>query len=206
MLRMIIRTPRRQGAPPADSGGIQDTTGVNSTDKDVPDRDSQDDSHDNSRSDDADSNPPQHDAVSTPTRRSDSTDDDSDVDLREPWVEYIQRATRTAEQLMEFHRVESWVTTHKKKVWRMAAKVANHAPTRWTWRALQWQPDAHRHHGGQHKRWDDEVLAHLRQHRPDLHPAPAPTRDKGQPNDLTWIRTAQDTITWSTLEHHYVNS
>ena len=94
------------GPPPADSGGIQDATGVNSTDKDVPDRDSQDDSHDNSRSDDADSNPPQHDAVSTPTRRSDSADDDNDVDLREPWVEYIQRATRRAEQLMKFHHID----------------------------------------------------------------------------------------------------
>ena len=112
---------------------------------------------------------------------------------------------------MKLHRIDNWVTAHKRKVWRMASRVANHDRTRWTRRVLQWQPDLNprqrgqRQHGGQRKRWDDEVNTYLRQHRPDLHQPPTHTRSKGEPNDTTWMQTAQDTETWTALEHHYTN-
>eukprot|EP00959_Pyramimonas_sp_CCMP1952_P412042 8634383-Pyramimonas_sp.AAC.1 len=58
----------------------------------------------------------------------------------EPWVDYIQGAVRRAEQLMQHHHIEDWETIRRQRSWRMAFKVANHEPTRWTWRALHWQP------------------------------------------------------------------
>ena len=62
-----------------------------------------------------------------------------------------------------------------------------------------------RQHGGQRKRWDDVVITYLQQRRSDLHPAPAPTTAKGQPNDFIGVKSAQDVLTGSALEPHYID-
>ena len=220
---MIIRTPRRRTTTqaethscrrPPDNGAPDNEAPDNEApDSETPDSEAPNNDHcTNSTSNDADSNPLQRDTPATPDAHSEDGADSTTADMAEPWVEYIQRATRRAEHLMKLHRIDNWVTVHKRKVWRMASRVANHDRTRWTRRVLQWQPDLNprqrgqRQHGGQHKRWDDEVNTYLRQHRPDLHPPPTHTRSKGEPNDTTWMQTAQDTDTWTALEYHYTNS
>ena len=214
---MIIRTPRRRTTThtyphtsqrPPDS----EAQGSEAPENEAPDDDAPNNDHcSNSTSDDADSNPLQRDTPATPDVHSEDGEDSTTADPVEPWVEYIQRATRRAEHLMTLHRIDNWTTVHKRNVWRMASRVANHDRTRWTWRVLQWQPDLNprqngqRKHGRQHKRWDDEVNIFLRRRKPDLHRPPTHTHSKGEPNDITWMQIAQDTETWTALEHHYTD-
>jgi hypothetical protein len=200
---MIIRTTRRRTnrstLPHNNHSGTDDGT-TNEAPGDDPNA--------TDSSDDADSHAAQQDAAD-PHNDSNDNDDDNE-DTPELWVEYIQRATRSAEQLMQHHQVANWETVRRQKSWRMASRVAEHDPTRWTWRALHWQPGENprqrgqRQQGGQRKRWEDDFVKFLKQNSPDQHPTPTPTT-KGQPNDFTGIRTAQDTTTWSTLERQYAH-
>eukprot|EP00959_Pyramimonas_sp_CCMP1952_P066383 1385940-Pyramimonas_sp.AAC.1 len=68
---------------------------------------------------------------------------------------------------MSMHDIADVTQMHRKMVWQWTALVATHPSNRWTQRVLNWNPNAdtkqlgYRQHGGQHKRWDDDVRIFL---------------------------------------------
>eukprot|EP00959_Pyramimonas_sp_CCMP1952_P049234 1028600-Pyramimonas_sp.AAC.1 len=107
---MIIRKPRRRATKEAGphSGQGPNLDGAN--------REAQDhENRTNGTSDDAGSNPSQRDEPDTPDKHSEDGEDSTTADDMEPWVDYIQRATRRAEHPMKFHHIDNWETLHKRK-------------------------------------------------------------------------------------------
>jgi hypothetical protein len=87
------------------------------------------------------------------TWRMDSCDGDA-----ETWVEWIQRATHKAEEIMTKVGVESWVTMQKRKKWRWAGHVARMSDDRWTVKSLLWSPEnGERRVGRPKRRWTDAI-------------------------------------------------
>ena len=202
MLRMIVNTPRKKATGRRTSCNV---TSVNDapcspadTTAHVPTSCATSASHDS----DLDSNLP---TPADPLSRDTSADDDADDDNysnnsnEESWVEYIRRATRRAEDLVHRHGIQCWITTQRQSMWKYALRVVNHPPLRWTLLALRWHPGAnaprqgHRNHGGQHKRWDDDLRTFLHAHRPDALPQKdGAGRRKGHADDLAWTTYAAD--------------
>ena len=96
---------------------------------------------------------------------------------------------RRAEHPMRLHSVKDWVTEQRRLRWGLAAQVAARPVTRWTQRAVQWHPShtankaTYRKHGGQHKRWDDEIRTFLGQHVRDDAISGIEQRGRGDMND-----------------------
>ena len=156
---------------------------------------------------DIDSNPPPPRAPPP-----DDADSDSDTDNEEPWVDYIRRSTHRAEQLMRLHNVTDWVTEQRRSHWRLAAHVAAQPATRWARKAVQWHPShtaskpAYRNHGGQRKRWDDDLRAFLGKNFCDDAVPEHQQRQHGDINDTSWLNIARQSATWQNLEIQYVNA
>ena len=110
------------------------------------------------------------------------------------------------------HNVKDWVTEQRRLHWRLAAQVAAHSVTRWTQRAVQWHPShtankaVYRNHGGQHKRWDDEIRTFLGKYVCDDTMPGHQQREHGDINDTVWLNTAKQNATWQSMEIQYVNA
>ena len=104
----------------------------------------------------------------------------------EPWVEYVQRATRRAEEIAVNHGAKNWVVLQRHQKWRLAGKIATAVDGRWTKRLLDWAPShgCGRPVGRPFKTWaaDIEGLA-----------------------GGNWIEIAQDADLWNILEDAYAN-
>ena len=102
------------------------------------------------------------------TQQHSNTTQPNDDDT-EPWVGFFRRATHTADHLMYLRNIESWVTKHRRLLWRQASVVAKPNESRWTRRLSTSHPDLNiRHHGHrrqvrQMKRWDDDLNICLEQ-------------------------------------------
>ena len=88
----------------------------------------------------------------------------------EPWVEWIQRVTHKIEELAAKSQVHSWVSRARLAKWRLAARIANQCPDRWSLRVLRWSPDrsfdgnicrAHRKRSRPKLRWFDDIQRFL---------------------------------------------
>eukprot|EP00959_Pyramimonas_sp_CCMP1952_P146390 3064559-Pyramimonas_sp.AAC.1 len=85
------------------------------------------------------------------------------------------------------HDIPGVEQIHRKKVWRWAARVAHHPPNRWTQRAMNWNPSldesqqGYRKHGGQQKRWDDDIRKFLK----SLHQTTSDAATQGNTNEAT---------------------
>ena len=59
----------------------------------------------------------------------------------ESWVEWVKRDTHTAEEQLEKHNIDDWVTTYRKRKFMWAQELATNGQQTWAYKALMWQPD-----------------------------------------------------------------
>ena len=141
--------------------------------------------------------------VGTPRRRTTTStlssnyhDTTSDT-TAEPWPTYIKRATQIAERQLHNLDIECWTTTYWRRKWRWAAQIATQDTTRWSRRAIHWEPQyidqrpTTRRQARPCTRWDDTINAFLRS-LPGFTTTPQ------------WIQLATDTNTWKQLEDSFV--
>ena len=102
----------------------------------------------------------------------------------ETYVEWIQRATREVEDLMEKHGVADWVTTQRYRLWHWAGRVARATDGRWCHEVLHWDLFESRTRGRPPIRWEDQLTTFLR------HKVGREIEPKG------WKRLARDKIAW----------
>ena len=102
-------------------------------------------------------------------------DDDSDK-MIEPWVEWIKRATHTAEHAARKVGVSSWVTSQCKAKLRLAGHVARRWDGRWSARCLRWMPPKVRRLGRPRSTWQDYIKENF---------------------GNGWMEIAQDRVDWS---------
>ena len=218
MIRIIIGTPRRRTAAPTphnDPAADQNNTRHHSKGST-----SSRDPNDSNDSNDSDvrSDPP------NPLNLQDAGNDDEDTqpsskgdDDLELWSDFVRRSTRRAESLMTMHDIPDVLFIHRRMVWRWANTLSHHPTTRWTRRVLEWNPNLNtrqrgrRQHGGQPKRWDDDIRSFL--HSLDSEAVEEQNRAATQPrqyehnntNDIRWIRAAYCTEWWTSCEPAYVS-
>ena len=105
----------------------------------------------------------------------------------EDWIDYIKRATRTAEDLAAQHGLKSWVELQRQKQWTLAGRVASAIDRRWSNQILNWKSWFRvlpcRPAGRPRKRWDDNI-----------------TQFAGG----SWVETAQDSCLWLALSQGYM--
>ena len=124
----------------------------------------------------------------------------TEQDLLEPWPDFVKRATRLAETMSAEVKAEDWVTIFWKSKWRWAQRIAAQPCDRWSRLAATWDPEIHdkrptaRRSGGQHKRWDDDINAFLRDHQ---HAFPN-IQHEG------WLRLAHRQDLWGDMEDNFV--
>ena len=219
MVRAIIGTPRRHTSAASSTHAIPAT---GNPDNDDLDGNASDDSSDHDASSDppTPSDPPQtsDDSIDPPhpTQTHQQAADDAEL-----WSDYIRRCTRRAEELMSMHDIPDVTQMHRKMVWQWAARVATHPPSRWTQRTLKWNPNrdtkqqGYRQHGGQHKRWDDDlrkILHNVHRQTGDDDTQRDANDDATQPrrylhrdaNDVRWLTAATRTAWWNSLERAFV--
>ena len=187
MIRLIIGTPRRLTTPPASNNEhLNPTTSYTNN---------LDDREDNDESDDADTGG--SDVTSNPSEPT-VINNDSDVEKQdlEPWIEYIKRATRIAEQMASRLYIEEWTAALWKRQWRWAHRVATQSRNRWSSLAARWDPSIHdprpvrRQQSRPKKRWDDDIQHFL--------------ETTCQGNGINWLDKACDTHRWDELEEAFV--
>lgn len=78
----------------------------------------------------------------------------------EAYVEQIQRTTRSAEALFERFGSTSWISAHRFRKWKLAARISKASDGRWSQALLQWRPlhGRGRDVGRPRVRWSDELL------------------------------------------------
>jgi hypothetical protein len=85
-----------------------------------------------------------------------SDDDDStDSDMGETWVEWIKRATKTAEELSAKAKVTDWIEGQRKRKWGFAGHTMRRDDGRWSRLLLEWRPIGNRSVGHPKTRWTD---------------------------------------------------
>ena len=72
------------------------------------------------------------------------TPEEDDIDLLEPWVEWIRRVTHNAENNLKRFNIKTWVEQARTRKWRLAAELySGRGEQKWTHLALQWNPQMH---------------------------------------------------------------
>ena len=126
-----------------------------------------------------------------------SPHDHDDSTTLEPWVDYIKRATATAEAQLHKLQIDDWPATYLRRKWRWAARIATQPHNRWPLIATRWQPDlqserhASRRQSRPNKRWSDDFSTFL-----------ATTEDNLR--HMNWLAAAR-TPQWLELEASFVN-
>ena len=120
-------------------------------------------------------------------------------DELEPWTDWIQRVTRSAEESLEKLKIKTWVEQARRRKWRWAAKLfCGTDQNKWTNIAPVWNPQVHFDHpkptarrkqAGPKKRWTDE-LEHFVRNLP--------------PQNTTLKDVCTDPNFWQTYENDYV--
>ena len=126
---------------------------------------------------------------------SSAVDDDAEVDLMEPWPDFMKRTARwTEEQIAEAGQSE-WLDIWRRRQWRWASKLATTDAHKWSATASLWQPLLHSSHpqgraqARPKKRWDQDIVTFLAE---ELQ-APSPN----------WLEQAQDNEHWMQLVDRY---
>ena len=80
-------------------------------------------------------------------------------DEQEGWVDYIKRSAEKVDSLAAQLRMESWVSTQRRRKWRFAGKLAQKEDQRWSKLILDWKPNlGHgRSQGRPRTRWCDQL-------------------------------------------------
>ena len=75
----------------------------------------------------------------------------------ENWVEWVQRVTTEARQIMADHNIPHWVDEQAAGMCRWSARVKSMESERWAKQGLNWQPEGYRSRGHPLARWADRV-------------------------------------------------
>ena len=77
----------------------------------------------------------------------------------EPWIDYVQRATHTAEDLFAKCGSIEWTEAHRRRKWNLAGRLARAADSRWGKKMLSWLPlhGKGRHVGRPKTRWSYDL-------------------------------------------------
>ena len=130
---------------------------------------------------------------------SSSEDDDEtteDIDLLEPWSEFLRRTAGWTEQQLKASGQSEWLAVWRKRQWTWAGKVATKDRDKWSGVATQWLPLLHsselrgRAQARPRKRWEQDLVEFLAQEAPTCHDS--------------WHLQAQDTLNWSRLADKFV--
>ena len=120
--------------------------------------------------------------------------DHSGVRVVENWVDWIQRATRVAEDAMVKYSVPDWVDEVCKRKFHWAGHVSRRADGRWSKAVLTWQPVGQRCRGRPLMRWCDSISRFF----DDMSTAMG--------RHIDWMEMAQDRDGWKALEQQFVLS
>ena len=78
--------------------------------------------------------------------------------VKESWVEWLQRTARNVEWAMEKGKVVDWVAEQRRRKWRWAGHVMRRTDSRWSRRMVQWLPVGGRRRPGRPTtRWEDAL-------------------------------------------------
>ena len=158
MLRMILNSPRRRTTTPQETQHAGHSTPTAHHNND-------DNTTTNIDDDTSDSNPNDVDSdLSIDDLLVATMDDDEAL---EPWADWMRRCTHEAEKQMTDLGIQDWVSEQRRRKWRWARKVATDDASKWTARALHWDPtldsrhNARRRTGRPQKRWTDDIIQHI---------------------------------------------
>ena len=115
------------------------------------------------------------------------------TDELETYVEWVQRATKEAERLMEKYNVREWTWQQRDRLWRWASKVAHSKDGRWSHEVLHWDPIGQRPKGRPRARWTDQLTSFLKRKL---------GRDIGA---YDWIELAKNSKIWKDLREEFCN-
>ena len=253
MLRLVIGTPRRRQPQANDNNEDDDNNNTNNSDRkhnkcknrnNSNDNDDNQDNHDNTQHPDKankkntnkDDNNSDHNSNSDEDSEDDvgsTTTDNIDPALKdlleedplEPWQDFIQRATRTAEEAKDKFGLADWVELYWRRKWRWSKRVASQSKNRWSYIITTWDPaaDNQRRTGRKQarpkKRWDDDIqefldTTHHHKHNNDTpndnhhhnthngttHPDTSSDQSGQQRQRQHWYETAEDGQCWNGLE------
>ena len=115
----------------------------------------------------------------------------------EPWVDFIKRTTRDAEERLRHLDIEEWISIQRKRKWNFAQRVALQSSSRWTHIVAKWQPEltsirTSRPQGHPKKRWHDDIEKFLKS---------ALGKDS-----VDWMQVAEDKVVWRALESDYIKA
>ena len=90
---------------------------------------------------------------------------DAPADEREvdPWLDWVKRTTREAEQRMDNLGIESWISQYRRRKWRYAGQLIRGSQDKWSNSLLRWMPEfevrSSRCQGRPRTRWSDALQA-----------------------------------------------
>ena len=91
-------------------------------------------------------------------------EDGDDIDLLEPWVDFLKRTTKRVEDLLAASELKDWLTTWRRRQWKWARQLMEPCGQKWSQIAFDWNPPLHgyqegrRTRGRQCLRWKDCLL------------------------------------------------
>ena len=136
----------------------------------------------------------------------------SEEELLEPWPDFIKRATRTVEATIAKLKIDEWTVCYLRRKWRWALRIANQDANRWSRIAAQWQPQLDDKRRGARpqarprKRWDDDINTYLDTTARNGALVDNNNDDNDNSNTRHWLRLAENTAIWRTLEDHFIQA
>ena len=109
----------------------------------------------------------------------------------EEWVDWVDRSTQIAKQVMLEVGIPDWVEEIHRRKFQWAGRNAVLADGRWTGEVPLWSATGTRRRGRPTTRWTDTLNKFFKQGR--------------QATNTCWLELAQDGPCWAPLEDDYVN-
>ena len=136
--------------------------------------------------------------VRGPTSSEGSSGSEADTDSTaggeselENWVDWIRRATHTADQHARRAKVSDWVEEQRRRYFCWAGHIAKRKDCRWSRLVLDWiPPEGKRKVGHPKQRWADKLVAFLTAHN--------------DTNACSWTAVAADRQHWARLTEAFV--
>ena len=109
--------------------------------------------------------------------------------VKETWVEWLQRTARNVEWAIEKGKVADWVVEQRRRKWRWAGHVMRRTDSRWTRRIVHWLPlGGQRRPGRPTTRWEDALETFAKR------------------SGFRWEDEALDRIEWNKWEASFVET
>ena len=141
----------------------------------------------------------QLEAASQDTEDTDNEEEEEDeqLDLLEPWHEFLQRTARWTEEQLRKAGQKEWLAIWRTRQWNWARKLITDDAHKWSATAMQWQPLLHstrpgeRPQGRPRKRWEQDLVEFLVACRPH--------------SNQTWQQLAARCDEWEELKETFVS-